>query len=178
MGSTRVRPVLGLPERVADVDVRPGRHGDLPEAVRGVSRVFRAGSFASRRVGCWPVRDLGTDRAQPHGGPPCWRKFGAGGFVHHLGLSRVGGRFAGTCDAHTLAALRRTGSIGRKRVGRRAVDRPLELHRMGQRLDGAGRGAGCYTQLSARLGLRIATCRGRVCFHCSPRCPPRIGGHG
>ena len=116
------------------------------------------------------VRDLGRDGAQSRGAARVGRSsvlaglFIVGGF---LALSIVALTHATHAPWHPFAA---PGRCGRERPRRRALDRALELHRVGQCVHGAGRGEGRVAQLSARAGDRAAARRGRLPrAACSPR---------
>src|SRR2546422_7873967 len=60
-----VRPLLGVLERLALLDLFAARHGDLPGAVHSVPALLRTGAVAARSLARGVGVDLGRDLAQP-----------------------------------------------------------------------------------------------------------------
>src|SRR2546426_785783 len=65
VGEAGVRPLLGILERLALLDLFAPRHGDLPGAVHSVPAVLRTGALSARRLARGVGADLGRDVAQP-----------------------------------------------------------------------------------------------------------------
>ena len=66
-----------------------------------------------------------------------------------------------------------------RRFGRRHLDCALELHRLGQSVDRAGRSKRSVAHVSARARFRVCRLsRSATSFHCSPRSVQAIGPRG
>ena len=137
LGAARIRRLLGISERVVDVDVLARRHGDLSRAVQSISGVLRSIVRQDDALDRCLARHLERDGDQSPRRPPGRARVRRRRRVHHSRLSCPRARRAATYDACAVAALCRSGPDGRQRTCRRAVDRALELHRLGQRVDGA-----------------------------------------
>ena len=73
LGRPRVRPILGVSKRLADLGVLAGRRGDLSGAVQSVFALLHAEPGRANRVAHLPARDLGCDGHQsPRFGAPVW----------------------------------------------------------------------------------------------------------
>src|SRR2546426_5451828 len=92
VGQAGVRPLLGVLEWLALLDLFAARHGDLPGAVHSVPAVLRAGAVAARSLARGVGVDLGRDLAQPP-------RDGRGG--DGVGLVRGDGAAALRSEEHT-----------------------------------------------------------------------------
>src|SRR5207253_7390462 len=97
VGQAGVRPLLGVLERLALLDLFAARHGDLPGAVHSVPAVLRAGAVAARGLARGVGVDLGRDLAQP---PRDGRGGDGVGLVRGDGAAALRG--AGRCGDRAL----------------------------------------------------------------------------
>ena len=148
LGRSRLRKVLGIPERLADLDVFAGGHGDLPDPVQPVPRLVRPRPRVRRALAHRARCDLGADADQPAGGGARRSNLDRRRALHHR---RFRGRLPRRDSEHRSQSAR---AVRRCRWRRwqwprgRTVHRLVELHRLGQRVDGGRGSEGCRPHLS------------------------------
>src|SRR5207253_6117093 len=140
VGETGVRPLLGVLERLALLDLFAARHGDLPGAVHSVPAVLRTGAVAARSLARGVGVDLGRDLAQPPRDGRCGDGVGlvrGDGAAALRGAGRCGERALDRATGYALprhaVPCRRQLVPGSAGLGR--FTEHLELLGLGQRLD-------------------------------------------
>ena len=146
-----------LPERMGDVAVLARRHGDLSGAVQPVPAMVLPVARRRQRVDRGARRDLGRDGDQPARRVPRGPRVGLGRVVRAAGVPRAGAvREFRTRSTRPGRRSRTRASTFRAGLAVGALDRALELHRVGQREHGAGGGDRRVAQLSPRAAGRAA----------------------